>query len=128
MSSSIGCRPASRLSPRSLRAAVLQSSRKALPMAQVRRNATASSSCSTGPSSALSPLRYHIFKEPLPYLIGLKLQHDIIDRRLRLKAKGQQTDDIVLLLGKSTLLLSIARHIASLKNRTYTNIYDRPSR
>ena len=50
-------------------------------------------------SSKLSPLRYHIFSEPLPYLTGLKLQHDIIDRRLKLKSKGEQTDDIVLLLG-----------------------------
>jgi hypothetical protein len=61
--------------------------------------ARASASSTAPGSSKLSPLRYHIFSEPLPYLTGLKLQHDIIDRRLKLKSKGEQTDDIVLLLG-----------------------------
>jgi hypothetical protein len=78
------------------------------------------SSTATGSSSKLSPLRYHIFSEPLPYLTGLKLQHDIIDRRLRVKSKGEQTDDIVLLLG--TRLIMIKREGADL--RTYTNIYN----
>jgi hypothetical protein len=68
------------------------------PASRHMRNA--STACSSNSSTTLSPLRYHIFSEPLPYLIGLKLQHDIIDRRLKLKAKNQQTDDIVLLLGK----------------------------
>jgi hypothetical protein len=66
---------------------------KSISAGQARASSTA-----TG-SSQLSPLRYHIFSEPLPYLTGLKLQHDIIDRRLKLKSKGEQTDDIVLLLG-----------------------------
>jgi hypothetical protein len=64
---------------------------------QIRNTST---TCSSSSATTLSPLRYHIFSEPLPYLIGLKLQHEIIDRRLKLKAKKQQTDDIVLLLGK----------------------------
>lgn len=55
--------------------------------------------CSPGPSKSLSPLRYHIFTEPLPYPIGLKLQHDIINRRLKLKSDGMGSDDIVLFLG-----------------------------
>jgi hypothetical protein len=67
---------------------------------QIRNTST---TCSSNSSTTLSPLRYHIFSEPLPYLIGLKLQHEIIDRRLKLKAKKQQTDDIVLLLGKYAL-------------------------
>jgi hypothetical protein len=68
----------------------------------VKSNASSqarAASTATGSSSKVSPLRYHIFSEPLPYLTGLKLQHDIIDRRLKLKSKGEQTDDIVLLLG-----------------------------
>jgi hypothetical protein len=70
-------------------------------------------------SSNLSPLRYHIFSEPLPYLTGLKLQHDIIDRRLKLKARGEQTDDIVLLLG---MRHTRGREGADL--RTYTYIHN----
>lgn len=75
---------------------ILASSRSAFRSHTASR--TRASSTATG-SSKLSPLRYHIFSEPLPYLTGLKLQHDIIDRRLKLKSKGEQTDDIVLLLG-----------------------------
>lgn len=48
----------------------------------------------------LKPIRYHIFKEPLPYPIGLKLQHDIVDFRLSKKDKGGGKDDIILFLGK----------------------------
>ncbi|KIR28243.1 lipoyl(octanoyl) transferase [Cryptococcus deuterogattii 99/473] len=61
---------------------------------------TASSSVSA--SSSLPPLRYHIFKEPLPYPVGLKLQNDIIDRRLAAKSKdligSKGLGDVVLLL------------------------------
>ncbi|WVO21376.1 lipoyl(octanoyl) transferase [Cryptococcus decagattii] len=61
---------------------------------------TASSSISA--SSSLPPLRYHIFKEPLPYPVGLKLQNDIIDRRLVAKSKdpigSTGLGDVVLLL------------------------------
>jgi hypothetical protein len=84
---------------------------------QIRNTST---TCSSSPVTSLSPLRYHIFSEPLPYLIGLKLQHEIIDRRLKLKAKNQQTDDIVLLLGKYAL--GVIGH--KLIRRTHTNIYD----
>ncbi|AFR96698.1 lipoyl(octanoyl) transferase [Cryptococcus neoformans C23] len=61
---------------------------------------TASSSVSA--SSSLPPLRYHVFKEPLPYPVGLKLQNDIIDRRLMAKSKdpigSKGLGDVVLLL------------------------------
>jgi lipoate-protein ligase B len=75
-------------------------------------------STATGSSSKVSPLRYHIFSEPLPYLTGLKLQHDIIDRRLKLKSKGEQTDDIVLLLG--TFLMNDQEELISEHTPTYT--------
>jgi hypothetical protein len=75
---------------------ILASSRSGL---RSHTTAQARASSTVPGSSKLSPLRYHIFSEPLPYLTGLKLQHDIIDRRLKLKSKGDQTDDIVLLLG-----------------------------
>lgn len=75
---------------------ILAGSRSAL---KTHTTSQARAISSSGSSSKLSPLRYHIFSEPLPYLTGLKLQHDIIDRRLKLKSKGEQTDDIVLLLG-----------------------------
>jgi hypothetical protein len=96
-----------RHSERSLRclsSASSSSSRAAhrVPGSKLFSTATTSCSSSSGSSSKLSPLRYHIVSEPLPYLTGLKLQHDIIDRRLKLKAKGTQTDDIVLLLGRSS--------------------------
>lgn len=59
-------------------------------------------SCSTAP--APRPIAYHYFPRPLPYEIGLKLQNDIIDRRLEAKAKDPESDvarqDIVLLLGE----------------------------
>lgn len=51
---------------------------------------------------SLPPIQYHIFAEPLPYPIGLRLQNEIIDRRLAARAndpkKGRQ--DILLLLGE----------------------------
>ncbi|WWD19284.1 lipoyl(octanoyl) transferase [Kwoniella shandongensis] len=66
---------------------------------------SSSSSCSNPSKSAsvkLAPLRYHIFKEPLPYPVGLKLQNDIIDKRLEAKAKdpmgSRGIGDVVLLL------------------------------
>ena len=55
--------------------------------------------CTTGPKSRLPRIRYHIFEQPLPYTIGLKLQNDIIEKRLRWKEAGGGKDDIVLLLG-----------------------------
>lgn len=67
---------------------------------------TASSSVSA--SSSLPPLRYHVFKEPLPYPVGLKLQNDIIDRRLMAKSKdpigSKGLGDVVLLLGTFKVL------------------------
>lgn len=64
-------------------------------------SSSAGPSCSTKRTVHLPPARYHIFKEPLPYTIGLKLQNDIIDKRLKLKADGKRGDqDIILFLGK----------------------------
>ncbi|WWC71330.1 lipoyl(octanoyl) transferase [Kwoniella pini CBS 10737] len=59
-----------------------------------------SSSC-TKPLS-LPPLRYHILKEPLPYPVGLKLQNDIINTRLKAKSKdpigSKGRGDVILML------------------------------
>ncbi|KAK8854581.1 lipoyl(octanoyl) transferase [Kwoniella newhampshirensis] len=66
-----------------------------------------SPACAVPSSSAsrgikLPPLRYHVFKEPIPYPVGLKLQNDIIDRRLAAKTKdpvgSRGVGDLVLLL------------------------------
>lgn len=100
--------------------------------------AASATSCSAGPSNStsLSPLRYHIFSEPLPYPIGLKLQHDIIDRRLRLKREGKQTDDVVLFLGTAPPIIYRryakqavypAVQLTGLQYRTHANVYDWPA-
>ena len=50
----------------------------------------------------LPPIRYHIFRNPLPYPTGLKLQNDIIDRRLKRKEREPERrsgQDVLLLLG-----------------------------
>ncbi|WVQ79679.1 lipoyl(octanoyl) transferase [Cryptococcus sp. DSM 104549] len=67
--------------------------------------ATPSCSTSTAAASAsakLPPIRYHVFKEPLPYPVGLKLQTDIIDRRLEAKKNdpvgSRGLGDVLLLL------------------------------
>lgn len=48
-------------------------------------------------------MRHHVFSTPLPYLVGLKLQNDIIDMRLAAKAKDAMDpvarQDVLLLLG-----------------------------
>ncbi|WVQ68509.1 lipoyl(octanoyl) transferase [Kwoniella botswanensis] len=66
-----------------------------------RQVSLSSSSCAT-PSSSLPPLRYHIFREPLPYPVGLELQKDIIDVRLKAKrddpAGSRGKGDVVLML------------------------------
>ncbi|WVW85361.1 lipoyl(octanoyl) transferase [Kwoniella bestiolae CBS 10118] len=67
----------------------------------LRQVSLSSSSCAT-PSSSLPPLRYHIFRAPLPYPVGLKLQNDIID--VRLKAKR---DDPVGSRGKGDVVLML---------------------
>ncbi|EIW68449.1 hypothetical protein TREMEDRAFT_18004, partial [Tremella mesenterica DSM 1558] len=47
----------------------------------------------------LPAIRYHIFRQPLPYPLGLKLQEKVIDARLGRKEKGVRvTQDIVFLL------------------------------
>ena len=50
--------------------------------------------------SQLPPIQYHIFKEPLPYPIGLDLQTRLLDYRISQKEKGGGKDDVLLLLGK----------------------------
>lgn len=51
----------------------------------------------------LPAVRHHVFKTPLPYLVGLKLQNDIIDLRLAAKAHNPMDavarQDVLLLLG-----------------------------
>lgn len=51
----------------------------------------------------LPAVRHHVFRTPLPYLVGLKLQNDIIDMRLAAKAKDAMDpvarQDVLLLLG-----------------------------
>lgn len=39
-------------------------------------------------ASRLPPIRAHILREPLPYPVGLKLQNDIIDLRLKRRETG----------------------------------------
>ncbi|WRT68635.1 lipoyl(octanoyl) transferase [Kwoniella shivajii] len=65
-------------------------------------SATCAKPSSSSTSSSFPPLRYHIFNEPLPYPVGLKLQNDIIDVRLKAKKEdpvgSRGTGDVVLLL------------------------------
>ncbi|WVF67589.1 lipoyl(octanoyl) transferase [Kwoniella sp. CBS 6097] len=77
------------------------------PAAAFASSSSSSSASSTpcyDPSStpSLPPLRYHIFREPLPYPLGLKLQNDIIDVRLEAKKRdpvgSRGKGDVVLLL------------------------------
>lgn len=49
--------------------------------------------------STLGPARYHVFREPLPYQIGLKLQHDIVDYKLSRRDSEQPPQDVILFLG-----------------------------
>lgn len=49
--------------------------------------------------SSLAAVRYHIFREPIPYQIGLKLQHDIVQNRLANRGKDKAGDDVILFLG-----------------------------
>lgn len=50
-------------------------------------------------ASNLRPARYHVFREPLPYDIGLKLQHDIVDYKLASRDSDQPGQDVILFLG-----------------------------
>jgi hypothetical protein len=61
--------------------------------------------CSTAASSIkagkeLPAIRYHVFKNPLPYPTGLKVQTELIDYRLARKAQGGGKHDVILMLGK----------------------------
>jgi len=82
-------------------------------------NAASSPSCATSSKSSaaaasLPPIRYHVFRNPLPYPIGLRVQNELIEYRLARKAEGGGKNDIVLLLGKSRFVLVSCRvqHIA----------------
>lgn len=57
---------------------------------------------SSGPSKGkgLPAIRYHVFKNPLPYPTGLKVQTELLDYRLARKAQGGGKNDIILMLGK----------------------------
>jgi lipoyl(octanoyl) transferase len=50
--------------------------------------------------AGIPPIRAHILSEPLPYPVGLKLQGDIIDARLRRRERKEGGElDVMLLLG-----------------------------
>ncbi|WWC63557.1 lipoyl(octanoyl) transferase [Kwoniella dejecticola CBS 10117] len=72
------------------------------PFRQVSLSSASCSSPASSSKSILPPLRYHIFSEPLPYLVGLKLQNDIISTRLKAKAKdpvgSRGKGDVILML------------------------------
>lgn len=90
------------------------------------------SSCVAKPSRSRherSPLAYHLLRNSIPYDIGLQLQEDILDTRVKWRAqrKGQlgvETSwlddgegDIILLLGKSSSSLpGSSLYLASLQN------------
>jgi len=63
--------------------------------------ATLNPSSSSRSTAKLPPVRYHIFRTPLPYPIGLKLQNDIIESRLAAREKdaSRGKQDVLLLLG-----------------------------
>lgn len=57
-----------------------------------------------GPNNAtLPPVRYHIFKNKLPYPTGLKLQSAILDARFKARETGGGKTDSLFLLGESLL-------------------------
>jgi len=67
--------------------------------------AASGASCSgapVGPNNAtLPPVRYHIFKNPLPYPVGLKLQSDVLDARFKHREKNSDggRQDVLFMLG-----------------------------
>ncbi|ORY29666.1 hypothetical protein BCR39DRAFT_574722 [Naematelia encephala] len=77
---------------------------------------TSSSSCSLGGISSnhsLPPIRYKIFPRPIPYLVGLRLQDGIIERRLRDKRDGKGGKSDVLLLLEHTPTYTTGRRDSS---------------
>ncbi|BEJ10746.1 hypothetical protein CspHIS471_0101680 [Cutaneotrichosporon sp. HIS471] len=49
--------------------------------------------------SPLPPVRYHIFRSPLPYPQGLELQHRVIEGRLQRRERGESSaQDVMFLL------------------------------
>lgn len=55
-----------------------------------------------GAEAGLAPVRYHIFKTPLAYPLGLELQNGVVQERLKRKREGTGgKTDILFLLGKS---------------------------
>ena len=68
-------------------------------------NAACKTSASTSRAGkGLPAIRYHVFKNPLPYPTGLKVQTELIDYRLARKAEGGGKHDVVLMLGKLGVL------------------------
>lgn len=61
-------------------------------------------------AQSLPPILYHLFRAPLPYPIGLKLQNSIIDRRLARAGPKKETvtRDIILFLRQWFWLLLAA--------------------
>lgn len=97
-----------------------------------RRYCRIYSSCAAKPSRARqerSPIAYHFLRNPIPYDIGLQLQENILDTRVKWRAQkkdqlgveGSPSDggkgDIILLLGKSpSSRLDSSLYRASLQN------------
>ncbi|CAK9785379.1 lipoyltransferase [Cutaneotrichosporon oleaginosum] len=49
--------------------------------------------------AALPPVRYHVFRTPLPYPQGLELQHRVIEGRLQRRERGESSaQDVMFLL------------------------------
>ncbi|WVQ95165.1 lipoyl(octanoyl) transferase [Kwoniella sp. CBS 9459] len=70
--------------------------------ASISASSSTTSCYDSSSTPSLPAMRYHIFREPLPYPLGLKLQNDIIDVRLEAKKKdpvgSRGKGDVVLLL------------------------------
>lgn len=71
------------------------------PVYNAASTSCAGSSKSSAVAASLPPVRYHIFRNPVPYPIGLRVQNELIEYRLGRKAHGGGRNDIVLLLGES---------------------------
>lgn len=68
---------------------------------QVRAYTQACGVPTFGAEAGLSPVRYHIFKTPLAYPLGLELQNGVVQERLKRKREGKGgKTDILFLLGE----------------------------
>ncbi|ORX38294.1 hypothetical protein BD324DRAFT_578278 [Kockovaella imperatae] len=83
----------------------------ARPSTRTYSTAESSPSCSTsGFNTILPPIRYHIFQNPLPYTIGLRLQNELVAKRIEWKRKKGG--------GRGTGILTILKYLEHVP--TYT--------